>query len=251
MIEIKSKYCSIIYLLVLLCLLSACRSRKELVLGGERGVVLTYTGFTVSYNQETKIPNWVAYELTAEETKGSVKRDNNYYQDPNVKVKQADNDDYRNTGWDRGHMAPAGDMKWSEEAMNESSYFTNMCPQNRNLNGGDWKALEERCRTWAQRYGKVQIVCGPIIGEMKNGTLGGNKVAIPDGFFKVLLIKVDKNYEGIGFVFENKAGHKKMIEYAVSIDVVESLTGLDFFHQLPDRVEKKAESEFHNEVWRI
>ena len=241
----------LIFVFLLLPLLLSCKTKQELVAGGEKGIVLAYTGYTVSYNPQTKIPNWVAYELTAEETKGTVKRNNNYFPDPKLMGKQADNNDYRNSGWDRGHMAPAGDMKWSEQAMLESCYFTNICPQNKNLNGGDWRALEERCRTWAQKYGEVQIVCGPIVGDMRNGTLGDNKVVIPDAFYKVLLVKVADGYEGIGFVFENKAGHKKLGEYAMSIDSVEQITGLDFFHQLPDRIENKAESEYHNEVWGI
>ena len=237
---------------VLLLLTVSCRSEaQELVKSGEKGTVLSYTGFTVSFNPQTKLPIWVAYELTKEETEGTVKRNNNYYPDPNLKEAQASNNDYRNSGWDRGHMAPAGDMKWSEQAMLESCYFTNMCPQNKNLNGGDWRSLEERCRTLAGVYGSVQIVCGPIIGDMKNGTLGENKVAIPDAFFKVLMVRVGDEYEGIGFVFENKAGHQDLFNYAMSIDSVESMTGMDFFHQLPDKVENKMEADYHKEVWMV
>ena len=197
-------------LILFLPLFFSCRSRQELVRGGEKGIVLTYTGYTASFNPKTKLPNWIAYELTDDEVKGTVRRNNNYYQDPNLKEPQASNDDYRNSIWDRGHMAPAGDMKWSKQAMLESCYFTNICPQNRNLNGGDWKSLEDKCRIWANAYGSIQIVCGPIVGEMKYGTLGDNKVVIPDAFFKVILAKSVDKYEGIGFVFENKAGHRNL-----------------------------------------
>ena len=163
----------VISLLLCLSLVSSCKSSEPLAVKGTKGsIVFNHTGYTVSFNSATKIPNWVAYELTAEEAVGTVKRDNGYYPDPDIKAPQADNNDYRNMGWDRGHMAPAGDMKWSMEAMHESCYFTNICPQNRNLNAGDWNTLENKCRTWAQRYGSVQIVCGPIVGEMKQGTLG-------------------------------------------------------------------------------
>lgn len=244
------KYCIATLFLLLFCMTSETRA-QEIVKGSENGLLLEYTGFTVSFNTETKLPNWVAYELTAEETEGQVKRNSNFFPDPELEAKQADNNDYRNTGWDRGHMAPAGDMKWSEQAMFESCYFTNICPQNKNLNGGDWRALEERCRTWAKKYGKVQIVCGPIIGEMENGTLGENKVAIPDAFYKVLLVKIAEGYEGIGFIFENKAGHKKLGEYSLSIDDVEIMTGLDFFHQLPNKTEKEVEATYHKDVWMI
>ena len=215
--------------------------------------MVNHIGYTASYNPTTKIPNWVAYELTQEETMGTVKRDNRFYSDPSLPLnQQATFDDYRNDDyWDKGHMAPAGDMKWNEQAMLESCYFTNICPQNRNLNNGDWKSLEDKCRSWAQKFGCIYIVCGPIIGDMKNGTLGTNQVVIPDAFFKVLLVKVGKEYQGVGFIFENKAGHKRLGEYAMCIDDVERLSGMDFFHQLPDGIEEKVEAEFHNEVWDL
>lgn len=219
----------------------------------EGEVLVSHLGYSASYNPLTRIPNWVSYELTKNETMGTVKRDSRFYNDPSIPLNiQATFDDYRNEDrWDKGHMAPAGDMKWSEQAMHESCYLTNICPQNRNLNNGDWKSLEDKTRSWAQKYGSIYIICGPIIGEMKNGTLGENKVAIPDYFFKVLLLKIDDKYEGIGFVFENIAGHKQLNSYALSIDEVEELSGLDFFNQLPNNIEEKVEAEYHNEIWGL
>lgn len=213
-------------------------------------ILINHLGYIASYNSIAKIPNWVAYELTKEETLGIVKRDNGFYPDPDLNADQATFDDYRNNdGWDKGHMAPAGDMKWSSQAMHESCYYTNICPQNHNLNNGDWKILEEKCRTWAQKFGNIFIVCGPTIGEMKSGTLGANQVVIPDAFFKVILAKSADKYEGIGFVFENKAGHRNLSEYAMSIDNVESITGLDFFSYLPDKIENEMESYYSKDVW--
>lgn len=210
-----------------------------------------HTGFSVSYNEDTRLPNWVAYELTYEEVQGSVPRAKMFTQDPDVRGVQADNEDYRNTGWDKGHMCPAGDMKWSEQAMNESFYFTNICPQNPNLNGGDWKDLEEKCRAITQFYGKVYIVCGAIVGDAINGTLGYNRVTIPDAFYKVLLVETSKGYEGIGFYFENKAGHKSLGNYARSIDYIEQITNIDFFPALPDNIETDVESKYNLSVWHI
>ena len=213
-------------------------------------IIISHLGYIASYNPIAKIPNWVAYELTKEETLGIIKRDNGFYPDPDLNADQATFDDYRNNaGWDKGHMAPAGDMKWSSQAMHESCYYTNICPQNHNLNNGDWKSLEDKCRTWAQKFGNIFIVCGPVIGEMINGTLGANLVVIPDAFFKVILAKSVDKYEGIGFVFENKAGHRNLSEYAMSIDNVESITGFDFFGYLPDKIENEMESYFSKDVW--
>ena len=219
------------------------------IIEGEK--IINHLGYTVSFNSLNKIPYWVAYELTKEEADGTVKRDNGFYPDPELPLAmQATFDDYRNDNmWDKGHMAPAGHMKWDERAMRESCYFTNICPQNRNLNNGDWKSLEEKCKSWAIKYGSIHVICGPIIGSMKNGTLGVGKVVIPDAFFKVILAKSVDKYEGIGFVFDNKAGHRNLSEYAMSIDNVESITGLDFFGYLPDKIENEMESYFSKDVW--
>lgn len=195
---------------------------------------------------------WVAYDLTNEEATGQVPRERRYYQDPDVRGIQADNSDYRGSGWDKGHMAPAGDMKWSEQAMFESCYFTNICPQNQNLNGGDWRILEEKCRALTERFDKLYIVCGPVVGSAKNGALGANRVIIPDGFYKVLLTFTGKNYQCIGFVFENKAGHSKTFyRYACSVDEVEKLTGIDFFSNLPDSIEEDVEGSYDLKLWGL
>lgn len=135
------------------------------VMDSRENQVIVHKGYTVSYNKDTRLPNWVAYELTDIEVNGTCKRNSRFFPDPDAKGKQADNEDYRNTGWDKGHIAPAGDMKWDDQAMLESCYFTNICPQNHNLNGGDWRTLEEKCRDYARRYGNVYIAAGPIKGE--------------------------------------------------------------------------------------
>ena len=154
---------------------------------GRQEQIITHIGYTVSYNSDWKIPNWVAYELTKAEVEGVEPRGNNFMPDPNVPYnKTATTNDYRNSGWDRGHMAPAGDMKWSEQAMKESFYLSNICPQNRNLNAGIWKTLEEQVRDLAVQKGNLYVVCGPVVSEQPE-TIGDNKVTIPDAFFKVLL----------------------------------------------------------------
>ena len=219
------------------------------ILDDRESQVITHMGFTVSYNETTRLPNWVAYELTDIEANGTCKRNGRFFQDPDVNGPQADNEDYRNTGWDKGHIAPAGDMKWDDQAMFESCYFSNICPQNHNLNGGDWRSLEEKCRDYARRYGSVHIAAGPIVGEAQNGTIGINTVVVPDGFFKVLLVFHEGTYEGIGFYFENAAGHRPLTAYAKSIDEIEEITGMDFFYLLPDDLENQVEQSFSEEFW--
>lgn len=212
---------------------------------------IVHKSFELVYNENTRLPDWVGYELTVEEVEGVTPRGKNFVQDPDVKGVQADNEDYRNSGWDRGHMAPAGDMKMDEQSMSESFYFSNICPQNRNLNGGDWKSLEEMIRDYARKYSKVYVVCGPIMGNNIYGRLGPHKVVIPDAFYKVLLIETKKGYETIGFVMKNEAGHKSLSSYVKTIDEIEEITGLDFFPLLPDNIEKKVESEFNLSNWGL
>lgn len=205
-------------------------------------IKLERTAYTVSYNNFYKTPNWVAWELTRQETTGNEERKNKFYPDPDLPEPRVEHSDYTRSGYDRGHMAPAADMKWSKKAMEESFYMSNICPQNRKLNRDDWGDLEEACRQWAKKYGTVYIACGPIYDKAKPERIGRNKVAVPDRFFKVVLIYNRKNPVAMGFLFDNKADHKKLEKYMVTVDSVEKVTGLDFFSRLPDETERKIES---------
>lgn len=211
--------------------------------------VIEHIGYTVSYNEQRRNPNWVAYELTAAEVDGTEPRGSKFIPDPDAKGRQAVDDDYRNSGWDRGHLAPAADMKWSKQAMDESFYLSNISPQNGNLNRGVWKSIEELTRDNAQRYGEILVVTGPVFTDKKGlGYIGENRVLIPNAFYKVLLA-YDNGYTGIGFYCENAAGKKKLSTYARSIDEIEDITGIDFFHLLPDEIERIAEAGYDWNDW--
>lgn len=215
------------------------------------GQIIRHEGYTVCFNEANRLPNWVAYELTDHEAQGTVPRAKHFEEDPQVVGAQASNDDYRNSHWDRGHMAPADHMKWSEKAMDESFYFTNVCPQNHNLNGGVWKSLEEKCKDFATRYGSLYVACGPIVGGDKNGTIGKSGVVVPDAFYKVLLVCDKGSYRAIGFLFENVAGHRPLDSYARSVDEIETITGIDFFAKLPDNIEEKVEAACSPSDWGL
>ncbi len=163
--------------------------------------------------------------------------------DPDVRGAKAYTGDYTKSGYDRGHMVPAADMKWSKQAMKESFYMSNICPQNPNLNRGDWNDLEEKSRQWAKKYGAVYIACGPIYDTKRPKRIGNNKVAVPHAFYKVILINDKKNPQAIGFIFPNSAGHKPLKKYIVTVDSVEKRTNIDFFPALPDEVENRIEAE--------
>lgn len=214
----------------------------------EQGQVIQRTGYTLSYHAKHKTPQWVAWELTKEETRGNEERTNEFQPDPDVMGAKVVTYDYSHSGYDRGHMAPAGDMKWSKKAMQESFYMSNICPQDHNLNTEDWNDLENKSREWARRYGKVYIVCGPIYNGTRNEYIGDHRVKVPDAFFKVILINHDRKQAALGFYFENKAGERPLSEYLVSVDKLEDMTGLDFFSALPDDLENQLEKEIQENL---
>ncbi len=213
--------------------------------------ILWRKAYVTSFNSSTLMPNWVAWRLTKEHTSGSHKRDNEMFS-PDTDLPeewQVNTYDYQQSGYDRGHMCPAGDNKWDAEAMRQCFLMTNMCPQDHNLNGGDWNEMEMQCRKWAQEYGEIYIVCGPIVFKNNTKRIGQqHKVTVPDAFFKVVLTLGDEP-KGIGFIYRNRPGDRPKGDYVNSIDEVERITGFDFFPTLPDDVEEKVEAQADLELW--
>lgn len=214
----------------------------------KQGQIIQRTGYTLAYDARNKTPQWVAWELTREETRGNEERTNEFLPDPEVKGTKVMTHDYSGSGYDRGHMAPAGDMKWSKKAMQESFYMSNICPQNHHLNTEDWNDLEMKCRNWARRYGKVYITCGPIYKGKRNEYIGNHRIKVPDAFFKVILIQAPQQSYALGFYFENEAGERPLTEYLMPVKRIEQLTGIDFFPALPDEQESKLEAEVHTQL---
>lgn len=204
--------------------------------------ILQRDGYLLSYNSDTRNCNWVAYELTCEEANGEVPRNKNFYEDFDVRSPRATNEDYKGSGWSRGHMAPAGDMKWSDNAMYQSCLLTNICPQDASLNSGAWESIEKKCRALAKQKGRVYIVCGPLYsGPVR--TIGHNSVRVPDSFFKVILVPEGQSYSCVGFVFPNEpVPTAQKDKYALSVDDVEQIPGMDFFSKFPDSIENTIES---------
>lgn len=232
------------------CCAQDVKGRMEMPEITKDDVILDYTGFTVSYNCETLTPKWVAYELTKEEIDGDVSRRSGYSMDLDFHGRQAMREDYSNSSWDKGHMAPAADMKWSERAMKESFYLTNVCPQNHSLNGKSWHALEKRVRSWAQQYGRVYTVCGPVYGENKYGKIGKNGVQIPDAFFKAVLVPYEESYAGVAFLMENDEISHPISQSYMTIDDLELIIGIDLFVNLAFEADK-TEHQVICSIWNI
>lgn len=213
--------------------------------------IVDYEGFTVSYNADAHQPNYVAWELTAEETKGGIKRDVNFDVDRSVRG-TAELADYKNSGYDRGHMIPAADVKWDAEAMRASHLLTNICPQDHKLNVGAWATLEANCREWACRDSAIVIVCGPVLSDYMPRSIGadGREIPVPERFFKVVLAPYANPPRGIGFIMANSAINGGVQTTAVSIDEVEAVTGFDFFAALPDDIEQEVEAQCAYHQWQ-
>lgn len=218
----------------------------KIVREGVPSQLLERFSYKTSYNKETRNPNWVGWVLISEHTDGEyARKGHSFIEDLDVPLPRAIPADIRESecGYQRGHMCPAGDNKWSYKAQKDAFLMTNICPQNGNLNQHDWKYLEEACRDWAKKYDKIYIVAGPIFYSKNYKTVGERKVAVPDAFFKVVLRvgKTPETTKAIGFIYANQTGHHEMNYYVHSVDEVEKATGMDFFYQLDDKTENIIE----------
>lgn len=207
-----------------------------------------YEGFRVSFNEDNKTPNWVAWELLGTETKGEVSRSNQFWTDESIKNCPSTSD-YTRSGYDRGHMCPAADQKWSYDAMYDCFVLANICPQDHALNTGAWNTLENKERIWAERDSALLIISGPIYEETDTKTIGKNKVRVPGAFFKILAAPFIKNPRGIAFVYPNTIAPGNMEQYAMSIDELERITGYDFFPSLSPNLENLIESKASFKEW--
>lgn len=208
-------------------------------------LIISHTGYKLSYNKTHNTPNWSAWCLTAAHTDGPVERSRKFWADPSLpKTYRVDYYDYKGSGYDRGHMCPAGDMKWSEEAMHDCFYMSNMCPQTGSLNSGAWNKLEMKCREWAKREGALYIICGPVYdAKTRHEQIGiDHAIDVPEGFFKAIL-SLRRGYEkAVAFYFYNDESRQSYKTASLTVDEVEELTGLDLFHSLDDTLESRLES---------
>ncbi len=215
--------------------------------------IVSHEGFTLSYNKKRLVPNWVAWVLTKERTRGTEKRANDFQPDFSIKKGPiAYDSDYRGSGYDRGHMCPSADCKHSREAMTQCFLLSNMCPQTHKLNAGDWEELETLCRKWAVAYDSIYIVCGPVIEKgVEYKTIGENGVTVPEQFYKVVLRRTgERSAEAIGFIMNNDDSDRPVASYAVTVDSVEKRTGINFFSKLPRDVERRAEASANPKLWK-
>jgi len=220
---------------------------------GADGPIVKHSYYALSYNEKHEQANWVAYELTKESIKApNVQRSGDFRRDNKIRTTSAEREDYKRSGYDRGHLVPAGDMAFSTKAMSETFLMSNMSPQVRAFNGGIWRELEENVRDWAYDNEQLYVVSGPILTESRIGTIGRNDVSVPASYFKVLLDLNGSEKKGIGFIMPNEVSDRPIEDFAVSIDQVELKTGLDFFPNLfSDADASLLESTANINLWPV
>ena len=221
---------------------------------GNKSEVIEHQYYTLGYNEKHEQPDWVTYRLTKESLKvPNVKRADRFNTDPDVSSRSAKHSDYTRSGYSRGHMVPAGDMAFSNAAMKETFYMSNMTPQITGFNGGIWRELEETVRDWAYENDELYVASGPIFSDVTQYIGKSSKVRVPSAFYKVIVDIKGKEKKGIGFIMPHEVSELPIHDYAVSIDEVERKTGLDFFDSIYDNenIETMIEEDFKSSKWPV
>ena len=210
------------------------------------GSVYKRDGYSFSYSEEHEQSEWVAYTLDASDFNYNNYDRPYFVQDPMVETNSADWKNYKNSGYDKGHLCPAGDQKSSFKSYKETFYTSNISPQRHDFNSGVWNRLEEKTRYWAEKYNGIYVITGGVLSDNLK-TIGREKVAVPNYFYKVLLTKDGKRM--IGFLVPHKASNKPLYEFVTSVDAIEKITGIDFFPKLDDAVEMELEKNTDYKKW--
>lgn len=212
------------------------------------GQVIHHQFYSLSYNEKYEQAEWIAYELNKEQLLGLPNKRPYFEQDPKVTTQSAHYRNYKNSGYNKGHLCPAGDRKFSTEAYNETFFTSNISPQTYEFNSGVWNRLEEKVRYWAQKYQKLYIVTGGILTPNLK-TIGSEKVAIPQYFYKIILNDNGTEIKAIAFLMPHEKSDKGLYQFVTSIDEIEKLTGIDFFPELPDELENELEKSSNYKSW--
>lgn len=223
---------------------------KDYMPSSTTGSVVHHNHFSLSYSERYEQAEWVAYALKKEQLTHDDRKRPYFIEDPKVKTKSADWRNYKGSGYDRGHLCPAGDRRFTKYAYNETFYTSNISPQDNDFNAGIWNKLEQQVRYWAKKHNEVFVVTGGVL-EKGLFTIGDEDVAIPKSFYKIIARKENGNVKAIAFLFPHKESRKPLGSFVVSVDKIEKLTGIDFFEKLPNSIEEKLESSVVKKGWKL
>lgn len=213
--------------------------------------LVEFTQFALAYNEQHEQAAWVAYRLKARNNGARHERYDRFLADEKVSTGSATPTDYANSGYDRGHLAPAADFSHDKKAMQESFYMSNMSPQEPAFNRGIWSKLENQVRAWAEADKELWVVTGPVLLNQQGlKKIGANQVSVPQLYYKVVLDIKEPAFKMIGFVMENQGSSQALTTFMIPVDSIEQLTGLDFFPLLPDELEEALEQEAQPAQWQ-
>lgn len=212
-------------------------------------VIIKHSYYTLSYDTIHHLAKWTIYQLTKNMLENkTAERKNKFTPDPDLPYSTQFDADYKNSGFDKGHLVPAADMSFSETAMQESFYYTNVSPQKPSFNRGIWKKLEEQVREWAKQYENIIVISGTVISDSLS-KMGIHKITIPHNFFKIIACIKCKEINAIGFIIPNEKSELPIQHFAVRIDSIESITHIDFFSALENDIESKLEKNSSLNFW--
>ncbi len=209
--------------------------------------IVQHDYYTLSYKEEYEEAEWVAYYLKPNYTRNHFDRPF-FIEDSKVKTQSADWRNYKNSGYDKGHLCPAGDMAFSKNAYDDTFFTSNISPQLHHFNDGVWNRLEQKVRYWSSKYNGIYVVTGGVLTQNLK-TIGKEKVAVPNYFYKVLLNISNGKSKMLAFLVPHQESEEPLYEFVVSVDKVEQMTGVDFFPKLDDGIENQLEKSSDYKGW--
>jgi endonuclease G len=210
--------------------------------------IVKHDYYTLSYNEKCEQAEWVAYELKKSYVRSSNFDRPYFIEDSKVKTGSADWRNYKKSGYDKGHLCPAGDMEFAINAYNDTFFTSNISPQLHDFNGGVWNRLEQKVRYWATKYDGIYVITAGIL-QPNLKTIGQEQVLVPNYFYKILLDNSNGQYKMIAFLVPNAKSNKPLYEFVVSVDSIEKMTGIDFFPKLDDKTENSLEKNSDYKAW--
>ncbi len=215
--------------------------------------VVVHPGHALVWDDTHKMPKWTVHIIAPDIMEGNLARIDSFKPDPKVKGNTDLLDAYWYSGYDRGHMVPSADMRWNLDALTATYMYSNVSPQKPELNRGAWADLEDWMRRYVHYSGKrIYVVTGPILGKdmpLLNKPKAKADVYAPPYFFKALVDIDGPEKKGIAFIMKNGLNDQGILSYAVPIDSVEAMTGLDLFPALDDETEARIEKMCNTHDW--
>lgn len=212
------------------------------------GEIVHHSTYTLSYREDHEQAQWVAYKLSADDLSDRKAKRPLFVQDPSVSTASAHWNNYKNSGYTKGHLLPAADRKGSAKAYNETFFTSNVAPQTQSFNSGIWNTLENKTRGWAKKYNYVYVVTGSVLSNNLK-RIGKERVSVPEYFYKIILRREGSSYKMIAFLVPHFNFEKNIKNYVVTTDSIEALTGIDFFPFLEDTLEVALEQRIEPSAW--